>query len=272
MFCCLFTRTCCLLTVVLLASVNQIILHKNTGKDGRKMNHLILESHHKPNTETMNNIIQFGENVAGYNIPVLNEREIRAAAGILFLGVLTSLLLILITGNFLPAKYVITMFLTDLIIRVFINPKFSPFLIIGRMIVSNQTPEYVGAAQKKFAWIIGIFLSAIMFIFLVIVNAYSPITGIGCLICLVFLFFESAFGICLGCKLYSLFYKAKAQYCPGEICDVKTKQDIQKTSFIQLLVVVAFIAYVFLVSSLANHYFSKQPYDLFGINSSAKSK
>ena len=33
----------------------------------------------------MSKIVQFGENVEGYNIPVLNEREIRAAAGILFL-------------------------------------------------------------------------------------------------------------------------------------------------------------------------------------------
>jgi len=31
----------------------------------------------------MNKIIQFGEHVEGYDIPVLNEREIRAAAGIL---------------------------------------------------------------------------------------------------------------------------------------------------------------------------------------------
>ena len=32
----------------------------------------------------MNKIIKFGEDVEGYNIPVLNEREIRASAGILF--------------------------------------------------------------------------------------------------------------------------------------------------------------------------------------------
>lgn len=32
----------------------------------------------------MNKIIRFGEDVEGYNIRVLNEREIRAAAGILF--------------------------------------------------------------------------------------------------------------------------------------------------------------------------------------------
>ena len=32
--------------------------------------------------------VQFGEVVEGYNIPVLNERDIRASAGILFLFML----------------------------------------------------------------------------------------------------------------------------------------------------------------------------------------
>jgi len=220
----------------------------------------------------MNKVIQFGENVEGYSIPVLNEREIRASAGIVFLVMFISLMLILFKGDFLLIKYVITMFLTDFIIRVFVNPKFSPSLILGRLIVRNQVPEYVGAQQKKFAWIIGLVLATFMFIFLVVVNAFSPITGIICLICLIFLFFESAFGICLGCKVYSMFYKEKAQYCPGEVCDAKSKQDIQKTSKVQMLIVFGFIAYVFLTVSLFNGSFSKKPYDLFGITGSAQSK
>ena len=40
-------------------------------------------------------MIKFGEKVEGYDIPVLNEREIRAAAGILFLATFTSLMFIL---------------------------------------------------------------------------------------------------------------------------------------------------------------------------------
>jgi hypothetical protein len=172
----------------------------------------------------------------------------------------------------LPIKYVITLFLTDFIIRVFINPKFSPTLILGRLIVRNQVPEYVGAQQKKFAWIIGVALSATMFIFLVVVNAYSPITGIICLICLIFLFFESAFGICLGCKFYSIFHKEKAQYCPGEICDAKSRQDIQKTSIAQLLIVFGFIIYIFLTAFLFHDQFSKNPHDLFRIFGSTQSR
>jgi len=90
---------------------------------------------------------QFGEQVEGYDIPVLNEREIRASAGILFLAISVSLVLIIVKGDFLLTKYVVTIFLTDFIIRVFINPRYSPTLIIGRLIVRNQVPEYVGARQ-----------------------------------------------------------------------------------------------------------------------------
>lgn len=212
----------------------------------------------------MKKIIRFGENVEGYNIPVLNEREVRAAAGILFLATFLSLMFILFKGNFVPIKYVITFFLTDFLIRVFINPKFSPSLIIARLIVRNQTPEYVGAPQKKFAWIIGVILAATMFIFFIIVNASSVITGIICLICLIFLFFESVFGICLGCKFYPLFFKDKVQYCSGEVCDLKNKQDIQKTNLSQFLVLLAFIAFIFLTVFLMNDRFSEKPHDLFG--------
>jgi hypothetical protein len=220
----------------------------------------------------MSNLIQFGEHVQGYDIPVLNEREIRAAAGILFLATYTSMMYILFNGNFILIKYVITLFLLDFLIRVFINPKFSPTLILGRLIVRNQVPEYVGAQQKKFAWIVGVILSATMFVFFVIVNAFSPITGLICLICLAFLFFESVFGICLGCKFYPIFHKTKVKRCPGEVCDVKSKQEIQKTSITQLLVLTAFFALLFLAAYFFKERVSRKPYDLFGISGNAKSK
>jgi len=220
----------------------------------------------------MNKIIKFGEEVEGYNITVLNEREVRAAAGILFLMMFISILVVVLKGDFLLLKYTIIIFLTDIAIRIFINPKFSPSLIIGRLVVRNQFPEYVGAQQKKFAWVIGFVLATIMFILQVVVNAYSPITGFICLICLIFLFFETAFGICLGCKIYSMFYKEKAQYYPGEFCDVKSKQDIQKTSMVQLLIVFGFIAYIFLTVFVFNDKLIKEPYDLLGIDSSVQSE
>jgi hypothetical protein len=219
----------------------------------------------------MSKVIKFGEEVEGYNIPVLNEREIRAAAGLLFLLMLISIMVVILKGDFSMLKYAVTIFLADILIRVFVNPKFAPTLIMGRLIVRNQVPEYVGAAQKKFAWIIGVVLAATMFVLLVVANTYSPITGLICLICLLFLFFESAFGICIGCKFYNLFYKEKAQYCPGEVCDVKSRQAIQKTSIVQILIIFAFIAYIFLTVFLFNDTFSERPTDLFGIESAQHS-
>lgn len=208
---------------------------------------------------------KFGEEVEGYTIPVLNEREIRASAGILFVFMFISLMLIIFKGNFLMIKYVIILFLTDMIIRVFISPRYSPTLIIGRLIVSRQNPEYVGAAQKKFAWLIGIALATMMFLLMIVLNSYSIITGLTCLICLLFLFFESAFGICLGCVFYKLFYKEKAQYCPGEICDVKAKHDIQKVSLTQIVIVLSFIGMIIAMSYLLNDILSEKPGNLWEI-------
>ena len=220
----------------------------------------------------MHKIFKFGEDVAGYDIPVLNEREIRAASGILFLMMFISIMVVILTNNFLLLKYAVTVFLTDILIRVLVSPRFSPSLIIGRFIVRNQVPEYVGAQQKKFAWIIGIILAVVMFILQVVVNSYSPITGLICLFCLVFLFFETAFGICLGCKVYSLIYKEKAQYCPGEVCEIKDRQEIQKISKFQALIVLGFIAYIFLTVALFQENFSVKPYDLLGIHETHESE
>ncbi|HPI39228.1 MAG TPA: DUF4395 domain-containing protein [Pseudobdellovibrionaceae bacterium] len=208
---------------------------------------------------------QFGEDVAGFSIPVLNEREVRAAAGLLFIFVFLAMQRVVFLWDFTFLKFVSTFFLADFILRVFVSPRFSPSLILGRLIVRNQTPEYVGAEQKKFAWTIGVILGAIMFISLNILNTHSPISGLICMICLLFLFLETAFGICLGCKMYPLVYRKKPQYCPGEICELKDKQPIQFTSKSQFIVLTIFIL-IFLatIPALKEHY-SKEPTLSFGM-------
>ena len=208
---------------------------------------------------------QFGEKVEGYTIPVLNEREIRASAGILFLFAFISIMTAILKHDMVLLKYFILGFFVEFIIRLFINPKYAPTLIMGRWIVSNQVPEYVGAKQKKFAWTIGFVLAVIMLGLIVVLNSYSIITGLICLICLIFLFFESAFGICLGCLFYKFVYKEKAQYCPGEVCEVKDRHEIQKSSFKQVLIVVAFIAYIVGSVYLFSDTFNEQPRDLWEV-------
>jgi hypothetical protein len=214
---------------------------------------------------------QFGETVEGYNIPVLNEREIRASAGILYFFMFMAWMLVIFKENFFMIKLVNTIFLIDFVIRMFISPKYSPSLIIGRWFVGKQTPEYVGAAPKKFAWTIGLVLATIIFLLLVVLNSTSIITGIICHVCLIFLFFEAVFGICLGCKFYPLFHKEKTQYCPGEVCEVKAKQEIQKTSLLQKGVVIGFFAFVITAVILFSDIYSAKPTDLWVILKSALS-
>ena len=212
----------------------------------------------------MSGIGKFGEDVEGYRIPVLNEREIRAAAGILFVLRFSAIAAAVLKGSFVLLKYAIAIFLPDMLIRVFVGPRYSPTLILGRLIVRNQVPEYVGAPQKKFAWIIGVALASVMFLLVNVLNTYSPISGIICLVCLVFLFCETAFGICIGCKVYRLVAREKAEYCPGEVCEVKDRREIQRTTPAQLLIVLGLVGYVVLLAVLFHAGFGVRPHALFG--------
>jgi hypothetical protein len=105
-----------------------------------------------------------------------------------------------------------------------------------------------------------------MFVLLIVMNVTGPFTGLVCLLCLIFLFFEAVFGICLACKVYRLTYGEKAQYCPGEVCEVKSRQPIQKTSGAQLAVVFAFIAVIFLMVRFFAPVINVPPHDMFGDN------
>jgi len=193
----------------------------------------------------MNKYIYFGEEVEGYDIAVLNEREARAAAGILLLPAMFSFFNAYLTHNFYFTKLFVTLFMLDFIIRIFINPKYAPSLILGRIFVQNQDPEYVGAKQKKFAWSIGLVLSISMFFIIVVLEIMTPIKIIICLLCIALLFSETAFGICLGCIVYHKTQSSKAQYCPGNVCEIKTKHPIQKISKLQYSVLGIFIVGLF---------------------------
>ena len=195
-----------------------------------------------------NKYLYFGEKVEGYTIPVLNEREARAGAGILLLPAVVSFLNAYLTHNFLFTKIFVTFFMIDFFIRVLINPKFSPTLILGRLIVQNQTPEYVGAIQKRFAWSLGLILSVIMFFIIVVFEIMTPIKIVICLLCIALLYSETAFGICLGCILYFKITKNAPIHCPGEVCEIKQKEEIQKVSKLQIIIVISAIIGLFFAS------------------------
>jgi hypothetical protein len=179
----------------------------------------------------MHKVLQFGEQLPQYAVPVLNEREARAGAGILFLVAIVAFMNAWFHGDFGPTKLVVIAFFTDFLIRVFINPKYAPSLVLGRIAVRRQQPEYVGAPQKRFAWLIGLVLAACMMYLVVFHNVRGPVNLLICALCLLLLFFESAFGICIGCAIYNLFNKERAQLCPGKVCEPGEMSRIQMIGF-----------------------------------------
>lgn len=173
---------------------------------------------------------------------VVNEREIRAATGIMFALGLVTLLAVYYDKNAELAFWVVLSFWIDFVLKVGIGPAWSIYGRVGALLVRNQRPEYVGAVQKRFAWGIGLLMSsAVLFLLgnqLYIATSCNSLTIDGtspCLIpmilcgtCLVFMWLESAVGFCVGCTIYTWlirkgFIKSSefAPVCPGGVCAVK---------------------------------------------------
>ncbi len=197
----------------------------------------------------------YGEKVPGYEVRVLNEREARAAAAILFVGAFLGLVNGVMLGTATFSKFFVTFFAIDFTIRI-IQPRYSPSLLLGRFFVRNQKPEYVGAAQKRFAWALGMLLAWPMFYYLVIHFEPNPIKVLVCLICMALLFFEAAFSMCLGCKIFEWIKRKDPKYCPGGACELQVKDPVQKFTPAQAVILVVTVTLMMYGTYV---YFTKLP-------------
>ncbi|HUH54062.1 MAG TPA: DUF4395 domain-containing protein [Microbacteriaceae bacterium] len=161
-----------------------------------------------------------GQWVEGYEIPVINERAVRAAAGILLVigGVAIAAAWKYSNPDLLKPFGIFFMF--DMVIRLFLGDRLSPTMILGRFIVRKQTPEWVGASQKLWAWWLGYGMALTSCFAMGFFGAPFAVVMSLCSLCVTFLFLETAFGICVGCSLQRVFSKTKPQYCPGGVCGV----------------------------------------------------
>lgn len=168
---------------------------------------------------------EFGQRRPEFDVPVLNERAVRAAAGMLFALALVAFMQAWLVGNFGPTRVFVLGFLLDFSIRLFINPRLAPSMVLGQWMVRTQEPEWTGAAQKRFAWALGYALAVAMFVLIVVKGTMGPVNLLACLVCLTLMFFESAFGICLGCWLYNRIHRQPARLCPGGACSYQPGAD-----------------------------------------------
>ena len=90
-------------------------------------------------------IFSFGEYIDGRQYKVLDERRMRASAGIMLLfGTIAS-----INGfalkNYEVIPYIMGGFVINFLIGIFINPKFSPTVLLAWLFVRKQTALPIGA-------------------------------------------------------------------------------------------------------------------------------
>lgn len=178
---------------------------------------------------------EYGEKVPGYDIRVINEREARAAAGIL--GMLGTIIIFVGIGfnHIIAARVYLAFLWIDFTLRM-ISPNYVPSLLLGRFIVQNQKPEYVGALQKRFAWAIGWFISLPMVYWFVLNWDITFYKVLICVLCASLMFLESAFSICVGCIIYKFFTREDPKYCPGGVCEIHKKEPIQTFNLMQKVI------------------------------------
>ena len=186
---------------------------------------------------------EYGEHVPGYDVTVINEREARAAAGILFMLGMIVIFVGIGYNHIIVARVYLAFLFIDFTARM-ISPKYSPSLLLGKFVTRNQKPEYVGGLQKRFAWTLGWFISLPMMWWFVLHWDITFYKVMICVLCLFLMFFETAFGICIGCMIYKWLVREDPKHCPGGVCEVRTREPVQKFNPAQALIAGATVLFL----------------------------
>ena len=183
-------------------------------------------------------IFEFGEIIPGLKIhgkdapySVLNERSVRAGAGILFVFAIISFFFAYLAQEYTLLSIFVITFAVEMAIRIFVNPKFAPIAALADFIVRKQKPDYVGAIQKKFAWSLGLGMAITMIFVVIIFQIRGTLPFSFCMVCLSLLWLETSCGICVGCKIYGglqhigwIKKPEVAPACPGGACAIPLKK------------------------------------------------
>ena len=158
-----------------------------------------------------------GRWVEGYAVPVVNERAMRAAAGLLFAAGFAAWGWGLTTGDLQFMRLFGISFAADMMLRLFVTSGASPTVALGSLAVRRQRPEWVDARSKAFAWSLGLTM-ALAGCFSLGWLGLTAVAQAICGLCLALLFAETAFGLCVGCALARRFARQAPQHCPGGAC------------------------------------------------------
>ena len=161
-----------------------------------------------------------GKMVPGFAVPVINERAVRVAAGLLFAFGAFAWVSAATSGNIGYMKTFGMLFVIDMALRVGLGDRWAPSLILGHVLTMKMEPDWVGANQKLWAWGLGLGMATTFCVITGYTSAPMWVTLTLCAMCLVLLGLEAFFGICVGCKLQNLVARVWPKYTPGGTCSV----------------------------------------------------
>jgi len=160
--------------------------------------------------------------------PVVNERAVRAGAGIMLALAVFAFSNAWFVGNYLPLQIVVVVFFIEFLMKAVVGTRFAPIGRLAAFLVRTQTPEYVGAVQKRFAWSLGLLMASLMIFLLFVFEVRGPVNLVVCSLCMAFMYLETSFGVCVGCKIYNgllaLGVLRAPEYkpvCPGNVCAIE---------------------------------------------------
>jgi hypothetical protein len=135
--------------------------------------------------------------------PVVDENEVRAAAGSTMMIGAVAFSYAYFTGQYIPLQVIASLFFVEFLMRMVVGLRYSPVGALARLLTFKRPPEWVSATPKRFAWTLGLGMTFAMAIITNIgIRGLLPRTI--CLVCLTLMWMESALGVCLGCKFYGL--------------------------------------------------------------------
>ncbi len=132
---------------------------------------------------------------------VFEEGQVRAAAGLTLALGTVAFAYAYFAQVYAPIQIVTTLFFFEFLIRVTAGIRFSPIGVIAHWMTRRQTPQWVSAQPKRFAWTLGLVMSLAM---MIITNSgiRGPLPLTICLICLSLMWLEAVLGLCLGCEIH----------------------------------------------------------------------
>ncbi|MDJ0739601.1 MAG: DUF4395 domain-containing protein [Gammaproteobacteria bacterium] len=157
----------------------------------------------------------------------MNERAVRAAAGLMMMFASVAFVLAFLEQIYLPIQVFTILAALDFAARLVTGlSTLSPFGILGAWLVRKQRPEWVGAKQKRFAWSLGLIMASVV-AYLVNTGQNGDLSSALCLVCISLMWMEASLGICVGCKLFDALIRlrlvtrpANKPACPGGSCSL----------------------------------------------------